>query len=260
MADGNVASSGAGGGGHGNGGQQGRQAGGFGSIIQTIFRMGMMWYFFKQFGNKKPADGKEVVMLNPMMSKGTPVDVHFFLTDTSSESGISGGLGGGMQPTWFQIAERDIEPLWVAKNVPVAEGEQRVFEYVYRPSKDALNNGSVLIHAVFTPAGASPNPSNDGFEAALTWGLTKPLNVYLPKKKAGDGINLLSGKNSTDGKSMPDDTVASNVTEIVSYLKPNVTVNFINEFGYVLWLLVLNRSQSSRWTWMDVWMSGRWWN
>jgi len=131
MADGNVASSGAGGGGHGNGGQQGRQAGGFGSIIQTIFRMGMMWYFFKQFGNKKPADGKEVVMLNPMMSKGTPVDVHFFLTDTSSESGISGGLGGGMQPTWFQIAERDIEPLWVAKNVPVAEGEQRVFEYVY---------------------------------------------------------------------------------------------------------------------------------
>lgn len=206
-----------------NGAQQQQRQHGLGGVLQGILRMAMMWYFFKQFsgGNKpKPDSSNSNDFFSPMLSRETPLDVHFYLTDDSIPVG------------WRQVAAMQ-EPLWVARGVPIATGKEQLFEYTYKPSDKAQNNGTVLVHTVFTPQGGSANEQDDDFDAALTWGFTRPLNVYLPKRKAGEGIKLLSGKNSTDGEPMPDDMVASNVTEIVSYLKPNVTVNFVDEFGYV---------------------------
>jgi len=203
-------------GGQGQGAAGARQQGG---MLMTVVRMLMMWYFFKQFAGKKGAD-KNVTYLAPLLDKESPVDVHFFITDDE----VRNRLG------WKDVA-RESEAVWVAEDIPVAAGVQKEFEYKYRPSEHAQRNGSVLVHTVFTPHGASPKSGDGQFDSSLTWGFTRPLNTYFPKKKAGEGINLLSGKNSTDGKAMADDVSASNVTEIVSYLKPNVTVNFIDDFG-----------------------------
>ena len=102
------------------------------------------------------------------------------------------------------------------------------------------NNGSVYVHSIFTPAGASPNPKGEGaadrrlllqlvlpctaaaadathsrtppfarlpppppppadefYDRSATFVRSRPLNAYLKKRAAKDGVNLLSGKNST---------------------------------------------------------------
>lgn len=48
--------------------------------------------------------------------------------------------------------------------------------------------------------------------------------------QAKEGVNLLSGKNATEGKA--DASVsASNETVIVSYFKPNVTLAVVDDFA-----------------------------
>lgn len=116
------------------------------------------------------------------------------------------------------------------------------------------NNGSVYVHAVFTPTGGSPNPqgehaclpaclhpgplhgrtwtgsvlprclpmcqehhksnaalerssscalpADEFFDRSATFARTHQLNVYRKKRAAREGINLLSGKNST-GEAVP---------------------------------------------------------
>jgi hypothetical protein len=194
-----------------------------GNILTTILRMGMMWYFFKQFGSKKPADGKNVTYLTPMLGKGTPIDVHFYVTDSPAEP-----VG------WMNVA-KDMEPVWVAKDVRVADGVPHIYEYTYTPSAEAQANGSVLVHTVYTPHGVSANPRDADFDQTRTWGFTKELNIYLPKLTGKGGVNLLSGKNATSEDDDLQQSPDSNVTEIISYLKPNVTISFVDEFGYVLW-------------------------
>lgn len=190
-----------------------------GGMLATIFRMGLMWYFFKQFGSKKAGkDGKGVQYLVPLMERGTPVDVHFYVTDS------------GSSPLGWMNAAGYLQPTVSITNVQIGSGDVKMVEYIYRPSLEAQNNGSVLVHSVYTPHGMSPNPSAPNFEAGLTWGFTKQLNIYLPKLAGKSGVNLLSGKNASDVDG-GDGFAATNATqEIISYLKPNVTLSFVDDF------------------------------
>ena len=45
------------------------------------------------------------------------------------------------------------------------------------------NNGSVWVHAVFTPAGASPRPGDDQHDRAGTFGKTYAMAKFLKKPK-----------------------------------------------------------------------------
>lgn len=45
------------------------------------------------------------------------------------------------------------------------------------------SNGSVWVHAIFTPPGASPNPADDFFDKSATFARSLQLNAYLPKPK-----------------------------------------------------------------------------
>ena len=82
-------------------------------------------------------------MLLPRLPRGHPLDCHVFLSE--SPDWAAGATGG--------------TPLWVASDVALAEaGVKREFDYVYHPSPAVQNNGSVWVHAVFTPLGASPDP------------------------------------------------------------------------------------------------------
>lgn len=201
--------------------EQQPQRGGF---LQGLIRMGIMWYMMKQFSSSpsKTAPGggpaAPAVTLTPMLSRGTPVDMYMYISENEN---------------WKDVVTLSNEnpPIWVEKGIPLASGEPRYSTHTYRPSKAVQNNGSVYVHAIFTPYGASPNPEDEDYDSALSWVKTSTLNRYLPKRRAEQGVNLLSGKNSTEDKPMDDDTVKFNETVIVSYLKPNVTIAFVDDFS-----------------------------
>jgi hypothetical protein len=191
-----------------------------GGIVPGLIRMALMWYVMKQFTGSKQAPvapgGVKVPPLSPRLARSTPVDVHVFISETDS---------------WRAAAANGAPPVWLQRDVPLGSTQPQHFRYTYRPSPAVQNNGSVFVHAVFTPPGAPADPEAENFAAAVTWGKSHPLNVWMPKRRAKDGVNLLSGKNSTDGEAMPDDTVAANETiTLSSYLRPNVTIVFIDDY------------------------------
>jgi hypothetical protein len=189
-------------------------------MLPGLLRMGLMWFAMKQFtgsGTKAPTgpDG-QVVHIEPRLARATAVDVHVYVSEAAA---------------WQEAAAGGAVPAWVARDVPLGSTAPREVRYLYRPSPAVQNNGSVFVHAVFTPPGAAPDPASPAYDAALSWARTHQLNTWMPKRKAKDGVNLLSGKNSSDGGALPDDTVAANETVILtSYLKPNVTIVFIDDY------------------------------
>ncbi len=58
------------------------------------------------------------------------------------------------------------------------------------------------------------------------------LNTWLPKQKNKQGINLLSGQDSTGAKSTHEEQaeLAAGPREYISYLKPNLTIAMIDDF------------------------------
>lgn len=103
---------------------------------------------------------------------------------------------------------------------------------MYSPSAAVQHNGSVWVHAVFTPPGAAADPASDFFDAEGTFAVSHALNQYLPLRRAAEGTNLLTGKNTTDDTAPPPGLhVGGDALPIVSYLKPNVTLSMVNEFG-----------------------------
>ncbi|GAB4824016.1 hypothetical protein N2152v2_011062 [Parachlorella kessleri] len=204
--------------GNAQGGQQQQRGGG---MIGGILRAAMMWYMFKTFMGGNKQGGQQgagapgaAPPLAPRFAKHTPMDAHFFISE---------------EPSW-RAAARSSDPVWVASDVELAGGKEQRYTYVYRPSHAVQHNGSVWVHAVFTPPGASPSPKDDFFDKGATFARSRELVAYLPKPKAKEGVNLLSGKNSTDGKASQTHS-ASNETVIVSYFKPNVTLAVVDDFS-----------------------------
>jgi hypothetical protein len=202
--------------------QQQPQRGGF---LQGLIRMGIMWYMMRQFSSapSKTAtgpDGQKVsaITLTPMLPRGTPIDMYMYISENNN---------------WKEVvaSQEENPPIWVEKGIPLASGEPRYSTHVYRPSPAVQNNGSVYVHAVFTPFGASPNPEDEDYDSAFSWVKSTSLNRYLPKRRAEQGVNLLSGKNSTEDKPLDNETVKFNETVIISYLKPNMTVAFVDDFS-----------------------------
>lgn len=190
-------------------------------MLGGIFRAVMMWYMMKSFmgGNKNAQQGKDgqggpVPTLQPRLAKHTPLDMHLYISE---------------KPSWH-VAARHGDPVWVASDVELAGGGEHTFSYLYHPSQAVQNNGSVWVHAVFTPPGASPRPGDDFHNRAATFGRSKQLNAYLPKPKAKEGVNLLSGKNSTGGLASSTHS-ASNETVIVSFFRPNITLAMVDDFS-----------------------------
>jgi hypothetical protein len=57
---------------------------------------------------------------------------------------------------------------------------------------------SIVLSSRFDMACAPvPVPADDFYDHTATFARTQPLNRYLKKRAAKEGVNLLSGKNST---------------------------------------------------------------
>jgi hypothetical protein len=125
--------------------------------------------------------------------------------------------------TWPEAASK-LEPTLSFENVPVATGEPRVVEYVYRPSEHAQNNGSVSVHAVFTKHGSPYDPTDESFDAWSTWGFTKSLTTHMEEVGGRKGINLLDTDDEAKQKHQEP-------LKVLNYLKPNVTVSFVDDYN-----------------------------
>ena len=108
--------------------------------------------------------------LAPRFAKHTPMDAHFFISE---------------EPSW-RAAATGSDPIWVASDVELAGSKEQRYSYVYRPSQAVQHNGSVWVHAVFTPPGASPSPKDDFFDKGATFARSRELVAYLPKPKVGE--------------------------------------------------------------------------
>lgn len=151
----------------------------------------------------------------PRLPRGAPADLHMFLAEDSD---------------WLAVAHAQ-SPIWVVQEFALGSGAAQEKTVRYRPSPDVQNNGSLWVHTVFTPPGASPDPADGFFDPALTFAKSQPLVLYLPKPKLDKGVNLLTGKNSTGDQANPEDVAAaSNETVVVSFLRPNVTLAMVDDF------------------------------
>jgi hypothetical protein len=211
-------------------------------LLPGLMRAFFMWWVMKQFtgaGKKAPVgpDGKPapVARLAPRMQRGALVDVHLYLSDSEDwRVAAAGGIDRAHSDVDGDASAPPPPPAdWTARDVPVgALGAPRTARLVYRPTPHAQANGSVWAHTVFTPPGGAPAPGAPGHAADATWARSARLNAWHPRRKAAEGKNLLSGKNSTDDAPMPEGVLAANATaEVISFLRPNITITMIDDFS-----------------------------
>ncbi|XAR51054.1 hypothetical protein NMG60_11005563 [Bertholletia excelsa] len=212
---------GGGGGGGGGGRQQQQQQAGFGQTLTGIIRIAVFWYFAsKFFAPNKPVEPS--LQISNLFQKGEPLDMWFYLsehekfTDFSSEGAL----------------------VWHETNIPYAvwgPESTRSLSIMYYPSQALKKNGSLYAHVFFARSGYPPDPNDPEYQPLAAFGMTHSIVTYLPKSKLDKRRSLLgNNKDSTDVVSeVVEAQVDSNddaPVEWISYWKPNITVNLVDDF------------------------------
>ncbi|KAK9291555.1 hypothetical protein L1049_019503 [Liquidambar formosana] len=219
-----AAEAGGGEGGGGGGGQPQRQQGGFGQSITGIIRIAVFWYFAsKFFSPKKPTEPS--LQISNLFQKGEPLDMWFYLSEHEkfNDFGSEGAL------------------IWHETNIPYAvwsPESTRSLTIKYYPSEALKNNGSLYAHVFFARSGYPPDPNDPEYQPLAAFGRTHPVVAYLPKSKSDKRRSLLGGsKDSDEGVTVPevvDDTLVDpkddGPVEWISYWKPNITINLVDDF------------------------------
>ncbi|GIL76805.1 hypothetical protein Vretimale_8728 [Volvox reticuliferus] len=199
-------------------GQQRQQQGGLGQILGMILRVGVMMYFFNSMkGNKPPPreqQGQQVDGIGeytyPAFKRGTTVDMHLFLTEN------------------FRRGHRieSSELIWSEEGVMLGDTAlKRKSTYIYKPSNAVKNNGSAYLLMVLAKEGAeifSDLPSFNPVDVAY---YPFQLNVYRKRPRNTTGVSLLSDNPLDAPKVEKED-----VREIISYIRPNVTLQLVDYF------------------------------
>ncbi|KAK9812617.1 hypothetical protein WJX72_000698 [[Myrmecia] bisecta] len=178
----------------------------------------LMWWMFKQFfggGTGKPAPREEQFW--PRMAKGEPVDMWVYMSE---------------KPYHRPHVDSEKFLIWQESGLPLAIVEERHKQIIYHPSKAVQNNGTLFVHVFFAKEGASLDPSSPAYDADAIFSKSESAVAFLPKPKVKEGVNLLSGKDSL-GVEVTNMTKPVNSTaprEIVSFLKPNITISLVDDF------------------------------
>lgn len=104
--------------------------------------------------------------------------------------------------------------------------ENREIETTIKVPEEVQRNGTLWAHFYVALSGHQLDPAAKDYSTETAFHFRRPLNQYLPKKKAKKLKNLLAGTNETE--EVEDDT--PNV-QIVSYYHPNFTVSVIPDSG-----------------------------
>ncbi|KAE8663728.1 Transmembrane CLPTM1 family protein isoform 2 [Hibiscus syriacus] len=214
------------GGGGGGGGQQPRQQqqGGFGQSITGIIRIAVFWYFAsKFFSPKKPADPSHLI--SNLFQKGEPLDMWLYLSEHQR----------------FNDFGNESSLVWHETNIPYAtwgSESTRTISLNYHPSDALKNNGSLYAHVFFARSGYPPDPNDPEYQPQGAFGRTHPVVAYLPKSRSDKRKSLLGNPKDAEGSEpvamVADDAEADSKgdgpVEWISYWKPNITINFVEDF------------------------------
>ncbi|KAJ4715102.1 cleft lip and palate transmembrane protein 1-like [Melia azedarach] len=214
------------GGGEGGGGQPQRQqqAGGFGQTITGIIRVAVFWYFAsKFFAPKRPTEPSQ--LMSNLFQRGEYLDMWLYLSECEkfNDFGNDGAL------------------VWHETNIPYAvwgKESTRTLSLNYHPTEALKHNGSLYAHVFFARSGYPPDPNDPEYQPLAAFGKTHPVVVYYPKSKADRRRSLLSqSKDSEEGESLAQvaddhqgDSKDEGPVEWVSYWKPNITINLVDDF------------------------------
>ncbi|KAK6790454.1 hypothetical protein RDI58_014254 [Solanum bulbocastanum] len=208
-----------------------QQQRGIGQMLTGVIRIAVFWYFAsKFFSPKKPMSDPSVpnFQISNLFNKGEPLDMWFYLSEQQnfSDFGNEGAL------------------IWHETNIPYAvwgPESTRSLSLKYHLSEAVKNNGSLYAHVYFARSGYSPDPNDPEYQPLAAFGRTYSIVTYLPKSKADKKKSLL--RNSEDSKedvTIPeflqavqeaqDDLKEDGPPEWISYWKPNVTINLVDDF------------------------------
>ncbi|XP_057482217.1 uncharacterized protein LOC130769086 [Actinidia eriantha] len=214
----------------GGGGRQQQQPAGFGQTITGIIRIAVFWYFAsKFFSPKKPLEPS--LQISNLFEKGEALDMWFYLSEHEkfNDFGNVGAL------------------VWHETNIPYAvwgPESTRSLSFKYYPSEALKLNGSLYAHVFFARSGYPPDPSDPEYQPLAAFGRTHSVVIYMPKSKSDKRRSLLGdSKGSSEGATefegatvtevvdeAQDDANDDGPVEWVSYWKPNITVNLIDDF------------------------------
>ncbi|BAS89352.1 uncharacterized protein [Oryza sativa Japonica Group] len=203
--------------------QAARQAGGgLGQTIAGIVRMAVFWYFAaKFFGPKRPPAEPGMLMSN-LFQKGEPLDMWMYLSENEK----------------FNDFSNEDALVWHEANIPYAvwgPTSTRTHTLTYYPSEAIKNNGSLYAHVYFARSGYPVDPTDPEYEQSSAFGRTHPVVAYLRKPKDGKKKSLLGDSSESNEQPPPKENKDSvdkdeGPVEYISYWKPNVTINLVDDF------------------------------
>ncbi|KAB2597109.1 cleft lip and palate transmembrane protein 1-like protein [Pyrus ussuriensis x Pyrus communis] len=204
--------------------QQGR-GGGFGQSITGIIRMAVFWYFASKFFSPKKAPSDPSQLSSNLFQKAEPLDMWLYLSEHEKFSEFG--------------SEREL--IWHESNIPYAvwgPESTRTLSTKYYPSEALKHNGSLYAHVFFARSGYPPDPSDPEYIPLAAFGKTHSIVTHLPKLKVDKKRSLLGDSTESDEKEplikVVDDTQGDSEDdgplEWVSYWKPNITINLVDDF------------------------------
>ncbi|XP_011005578.1 PREDICTED: cleft lip and palate transmembrane protein 1 homolog [Populus euphratica] len=213
------------GGGQQGQGQQRQQQGGMGQTITGIIRMAVFWYFISKFISPKKAPTDPSILISNLFQKGDSLDMWFYLSEQER----------------FNDFNNEGALIWHETNIPYAiwgPESTRSLSLKYYPSEALKHNGTLYAHVFFARSGYPPDPSDPEYQPLAAFGRAHPVVAYLPKSKTDKRKSLLG-----DSKDSKEAEVVSQVVddgqadskddgpvEWISYWKPNVTINLVDDF------------------------------
>lgn len=211
----------------GGGRRQQQQQPGFGQTISGVIRMAIFWYFASKFffSPKKPADSTPAIQMSNIFQKGEPLDMWLYLSDHEK----------------FTDFGNEKALIWHETNIPYAvwtPDSTRTLSLKYQPSEALKHNGTLYAHVFFARSGYTPDPSDPEYQPLATFGRSYSVVKFMPKSKTDKRRSLLGDTKESKGeKTASEESEASEMepkdegpVEWISYWKPNVTINLLDDF------------------------------
>jgi len=184
--------------------------------------MAVFWYFAaKFFGPKRPPAEPGMLMSN-LFQKGEPMDMWMYLSENEK----------------FNDFANEDALIWHEANIPYAvwvPTSTRTRSLTYYPSEALKHNGSLYAHVYFARSGYPVDPTDPEYEQKSAFGRTHPVVAFLPKSKAGKKKSLLGDSEQPEEQAPAKENKEpegkdEGPAEYISYWKPNVTINLVDDF------------------------------
>ncbi|CAL1381158.1 unnamed protein product [Linum trigynum] len=207
-------------------GRQQQQPAGMSQTITGIIRIAVFWYFASKFFSPKRPTADPSLLTSNLFQKAELMDMWFYVSESEK----------------FNEFNNEGALIWHETNIPYAvwgPESTRSLSLKYYPSEALKHNGSLYAHVYFARSGYPADPQDPEYQPLAAFGRTHPIVVYLPKSKSDKRKSLLGdaegGEESEPLTQVVDDSEPDpkeeGPPEWISYWKPNITVNLVEDFS-----------------------------